>query len=94
MNKEVFDLEPFAFVTVITGLILLLLVMGAPVKPMRFIGGTFIKLIIGAIFLFFLNAFGNSIGIHVPINPATAAVAGFLGIPGVCALAAIQYWIV
>ena len=82
------------FVAVIAGLILLLLIIGAPLKPIRFVGQGIIKLIIGAVFLFFLNILGNQVGIHVPINLVTSAVAGLLGIPGVAALAAIDYWVI
>ena len=87
-------LEPVVFVAVIGGLIVMLLIIGAPLKPVRFIGQGIIKLIIGAAFLFFLNTLGNQAGIHVPINPVTSAVAGLLGIPGVAALAAIGYWVI
>ncbi|RFU71531.1 pro-sigmaK processing inhibitor BofA [Peribacillus saganii] len=87
-------MEPIVIISVIGGLILLLLVAGAPLKPVRLVGQCFIKLIIGAVFLFFLNALGGNIGLHVPINAITAAVAGILGIPGLFALAAIEYWVV
>ncbi|MEJ9233154.1 pro-sigmaK processing inhibitor BofA family protein [Peribacillus butanolivorans] len=87
-------MEPVVFVAVVGGLILMLLIIGAPIKPIRFLGQGVIKIIIGAVFLFFLNALGNQAGIHVPINLATSAVAGLLGIPGVAALAAIGYWII
>ncbi|MFD0051993.1 pro-sigmaK processing inhibitor BofA family protein [Actinomycetes bacterium NPDC127524] len=87
-------MEPIVIVGIIVGLILLLLFAGAPLKPIRFAGQGIIRLIIGAIFLFFLNVLGNRLGIHVPINLATSAVAGLLGIPGVAALAAIDYWVV
>jgi inhibitor of the pro-sigma K processing machinery len=87
-------LDPIVVISILGGLILLLLFIGAPVKPVRFIGQGAIKLIIGALLLFFLNAFGNQIGIHVPINLATSAISGFLGIPGLFALVAIQTWII
>ena len=87
-------MEPVVFVAVIAGLILLLLIIGAPLKPIRLLGQGIIKLIIGAVFLFFLNTLGNQVGIHVPINFVTSAVAGLLGIPGVVALAAIDYWVI
>lgn len=87
-------MEPIVFVAVIGGLILLLLIMGTSLKPIRFLGQGVIKVIIGAVFLFFLNMLGNQVGIHVPINLVTSAVAGLLGIPGVAALAAIGYWVV
>lgn len=86
-------LEPIVVISVLGGLILLLLFSGAPFKPARFIGQAAVKFLIGALFLFFLNTAGNGYGIHVPINVATSAVSGFLGIPGVFALVAIQHWI-
>ena len=79
---------------ILGGLILLLLSIGAPIKPLRFIGTTFAKLLIGALLLFFLNTLGNQFGIHVPINLTTSAVSGFLGIPGIFALVAIEMWII
>ncbi|TYS58900.1 pro-sigmaK processing inhibitor BofA [Sutcliffiella horikoshii] len=87
-------MEPLLVIGVICGLILLVLLVGTPIKPLRFAGQALIKVMIGALFLFFLNAFGNSMGVHVPINPATAAVSGLLGIPGVISLVIIQKYIV
>lgn len=86
-------MEPLLVIGVICGLILLVLLVGTPIKPLRFAGQALIKVMIGALFLFFLNAFGNSMGIHVPINPATAAVSGLLGIPGIVSLVIIQMYI-
>lgn len=86
-------MEPIMIISILGGLIVLLLFSGAPFKPLRFIGQSAVKLLIGALFLFFLNAAGNRFGIHVPINFATSAVSGFLGIPGLAALVAIQTWI-
>ena len=86
-------MEPLIIISILGGLILLLLFIGAPVKPLRFIGQGLVKLFIGALFLFFLNAFGNQFGIHVPINFITSAVSGFLGIPGLFAMVAIQTWV-
>ncbi|MGP7819716.1 pro-sigmaK processing inhibitor BofA family protein [Niallia sp. 01092] len=80
-------------ISIVVGLVVLLLIAGTPFKPLRFIGQGIIKLVIGALFLFFLNAFGNKYGIHIPINFATSTVSGILGIPGVAALVAIQKYI-
>ena len=71
-----------------------LLFFGAPFKPARFLGQAVVKLLIGAFYYFSLNVAGNQFGIHVPINFATSAVSGFLGIPGLVALAAIQKFII
>jgi inhibitor of the pro-sigma K processing machinery len=83
-------LEPIIIISVLGGLILILLFSSAPFKPIRFVGQAVVKLLIGALFLFFLNAAGNRYGIHVPINFGTSAVSGILGIPGLVALVAIQ----
>ena len=74
-------------------LILLLLFTGVSLKPLRYIGNGIIKVLIGALLLFFLNAIGGQFGIHVPINLVTSALSGFLGVPGVVALAAIDVWV-
>jgi inhibitor of the pro-sigma K processing machinery len=87
-------LEPIVIISILGGLILILLFSGAPFKPARFIGQAVVKVLIGALLLFFLNTAGNSFGIHVPIHFATSAVSGFLGIPGLVALAAIQKFII
>ena len=87
-------MEPIIIISILGGLVIILLFTGAPFKPARFIGQAAIKLVIGALFLFFLNAAGNRYGIHVPINFATSAISGFLGIPGLLALAAIQHWVI
>lgn len=71
-----------------------LLLAGAPLKPLRFLGSGAIKVVIGVLFLFFFNVFGASVGIHIPINVFTAFVSGFLGLPGLASLAAIQLFVV
>ncbi|WP_019157248.1 pro-sigmaK processing inhibitor BofA family protein [Robertmurraya massiliosenegalensis] len=86
-------MEPVVVIALIGGLIVLFLLVGTPLKPIRFVGQGIVKLLIGALLLFFLNVLGNQFGIHIPINLATSAVSGFLGIPGLCALVAIDTWI-
>ncbi|HLR52907.1 MAG TPA: pro-sigmaK processing inhibitor BofA family protein [Candidatus Avamphibacillus sp.] len=81
-------------ISVMVGLIILLLFVGAPVKPMRFIANSTVKLGIGVLFLFFLNVFGGAIGLHVPINLFTVFVSGFLGLFGVASLASIHLFII
>src|SRR5699024_11166079 len=74
-------------------LIIILLIVGAPVKPMRFIAESSVKLAIGVLCLFFLNIFGGAIGLHIPINVFTVVISGFLGLFGVASLAAIHLFI-
>ncbi|MEH7125577.1 pro-sigmaK processing inhibitor BofA family protein [Bacillus sp. JJ1532] len=87
-------MEPVIVISILGVCILLLLIMGTPLKPVKMVGQGIIKILIGALFLFFLNTFGNQFGIHVPINLITASVSGFLGIPGLFSLVAIQTWII
>ncbi|WP_249872238.1 pro-sigmaK processing inhibitor BofA family protein [Oceanobacillus saliphilus] len=81
-------------ITIMIALIMILLFVGAPVKPMKFIGQTTVKLGIGVLFLFFFNVFGGVIGLHIPINLFTTVVSGFLGLFGVASLAAIHLFII
>ncbi|WP_407272228.1 pro-sigmaK processing inhibitor BofA family protein [Radiobacillus sp. PE A8.2] len=74
-------------------LIAILLIVGAPLKPMRFVAQSGVKLVIGVLFLFFFNVFGASLGLHLPINIFTAVITGFLGIPGLASLAAMHIFI-
>lgn len=76
------------------GLIIILLFIGAPIRPMRLITSSFVKIGIGVLFLFFFNVFGATIGLHIPINLFTVAISGFLGIFGVSSLAAIQIFLI
>lgn len=87
-------LKPEWVIGIVGGVIVLLLIFGAPFKLFRLVGQGVIKILIGALLLFFLNAFGSNFGIHVPINLMTAVISGFLGIPGICALTVIQMWII
>jgi inhibitor of the pro-sigma K processing machinery len=86
-------LNPVIVISVIVVLILSLLAAGKLGKPFRWVGQLFIKFIIGAVFLFFLNSVGSHYGIHVPINLITTAISGLLGIPGVIGLTIIQTWV-
>lgn len=71
-------------------LIVIILIIGAPVKTLRFMGNFGVKLIIGVLFLFFLNVFGGMIGLHIPINIFTVLVSSVLGLFGISSLVAIQ----
>lgn len=45
----------------------------------------------GFVCLWLLNWISGFTGIYFPINPVTAVIAGFLGLPGIVLLAAAQY---
>ena len=67
---------------------LLLRIIAMPVKLT-------IKLLLnsacGFICLWLLNWISGFTGIFFPINPVTAVIAGFLGLPGIVVLAAAQF---
>ena len=86
-------MEPVLVISILGGLILLTLLVGTPIKAVKFVGQGCIKLLVGALLLFFLNTVGAQFDIHLPINLATSSVSGFLGIPGIAALVVIDLWV-
>ncbi|WP_046176594.1 pro-sigmaK processing inhibitor BofA family protein [Domibacillus indicus] len=53
----------------------------------------FKKMIAGAFFLYIANIVIQQTGVHITMNPITAFLAGFLGLPGVVCLAAAHFFI-
>ncbi|MBA2876922.1 pro-sigmaK processing inhibitor BofA family protein [Thermaerobacillus caldiproteolyticus] len=86
-------MEPKIVIICLLAFIIILLFVGAPLKPLQFIGYGAVKLVIGALLLFVFNAIGSSFSLHIPINLSTSLVSGFLGIPGVAALAVIEKYV-
>lgn len=79
-------------VAYIFGLVLIYLIARVLVLPVRILLRLLYNALVGALLLAFVNFVGSYvIGIYLPINPVTALVAGFLGIPGVVLLVALQY---
>ncbi|MED1742291.1 pro-sigmaK processing inhibitor BofA family protein [Bacillus swezeyi] len=78
----------------IVALVALLFFSKASFKPLKWMGTIAVRFIVGALFLFCVNLFGESMGIHVPINLVTTGVSGILGVPGVAALIVIKQFIV
>lgn len=85
--------ETVVIVSIIS-LIVIILLIGIPIRFTRWIGEGIVRLVIGALFIFLINVVGNVSGIHLPINLFTVMVTGFLGIPGVVALIFIQQYII
>lgn len=88
------DLDSIILISILAGLIIVLLVVGAPIKPVRFIGNLAVKFIIGALMLFFVNAIGTFFNFHIPINGITATISGVLGVPGVVLLIMIKQFVI
>lgn len=56
------------------------------VLPIKLIVKLIVNGVLGAVALFLLNIVGSYFGLTIGINPITALIAGFLGIPGVILL--------
>lgn len=69
----------------ITGYLLLL--------PFRAVLKLLGNALLGATVLALLNVFGAAIDLYIPLNPITALVAGYLGMPGVLLLVGVSYLI-
>lgn len=61
------------------------------VLPIKIVMRLIVNGIIGAIVLFLLNVFGSFFNIGIAINPVTALIAGFLGVPGIILLYILRY---
>lgn len=73
------------------GLILLYFIGWILIIPIKYLVKLIINGVIGGILLLLVNLLGGFIGIHIAINPITAIIAGFLGVPGVILLIVMQY---
>lgn len=74
--------------------LLLLYVLGRILFiPLRLVIRLLFNAAVGGLLLWIANLLGRYIGVSVPINPITALLAGFLGVPGVVLVVAIQYFI-
>ncbi len=78
---------------VVVGLLLLVSASKSVARPIRWVGVAALQVVIGAVLLFFANLVGDMAGFHVPINPITALLAGFLRLPGLIALVVIKLYI-
>lgn len=76
------------------GLVLLYIIGRILFVPVKFVLRLLYNGVIGGVMLWLLNVVGAYVGLHVNINPITALVAGFLGIPGVVLLVALKYILV
>lgn len=74
----------------IFGLFLLYLVGMLLVIPIRIIIKLIVNGVIGGLLLLLFNFIGGFIGLSLVINPITAVIVGFLGIPGVILLLILQ----
>ncbi|AOR24779.1 pro-sigmaK processing inhibitor BofA family protein [Clostridium taeniosporum] len=71
------------------GLVLLFFIIKLLKWPLKIL----INGILGVVILYAVNFVGVNFNFQLPINPITALIAGFLGIPGVILLAIVQIFL-
>jgi inhibitor of the pro-sigma K processing machinery len=82
------------WLVVALGVVLLVVLLGQSVlKPIKWVGFGLFKVALGGILLFIFNSFGGYYDFAIPINPITAGLSGFLGIPGLVTLVIIKAYI-
>lgn len=86
-------MDPILVILLLGLAIPLLLIVGLPSTPIKWVGHFFTRLIVAVLLLFFVNLFGAQFGLHIPINGFTAVVSILLGVPGVLSLTAIHVWL-
>lgn len=67
----------------IGGLVLLFLIVKLLAWPLKILLKLLINGVLGAVLLIVVNFIGGYFGLSIGINPWTAIIAGFFGIPGV-----------
>lgn len=73
------------------GLILLYIIGYLLLVPIKWIVKLVYNGIVGGVMLLILNFVGGFFDYRIAINPITALVAGFLGIPGVIVMMILRY---
>lgn len=85
MSTELNVILAYAF-----GLILLYIVGYVLLIPIKWVLKLIYNGIIGGVVLIVINLLGSFWGIGIAINPVTALIVGFLGIPGVVLMFVLQ----
>lgn len=81
------------FATLVIPVLLLLVVLRIIALPIRWFWKLSINSACGFLCLWLLNSLAGFTGLYFPINAVTVVVAGFLGLPGIGALALVQYFL-
>ena len=81
------------FVTLLIPLILLGVLIRVMLLPIRLLWKLLINSACGFLCLWLLNWISGFTGVLFPINAVTAAIAGFLGLPGILLLALVQVFL-
>ena len=75
------------------GILLIYLVGRMLLMPLKLVFRLIYNGVVGGVMLWILNFVGSYIGFGIAINPVSALIAGFLGIPGVILLILFKLFI-
>lgn len=78
----------------VIGLLLFILINRSVKKPFKWIGMGFLYSAVGAVILLVINWAGQWISFQLPINPITAFITGFLGLPGILYLVLVKIFFI
>ena len=81
------------FVSILIPLLLLMLLLKLLVLPIRWFWKLSLNSACGFLCLWLLNSAATFTGIYFPVNAVTVVIAGFLGLPGIGALALVQLFL-
>ena len=75
------------------GILLILFIGKIFLMPLKLVFKLLYNGVIGGIMLYVINFVGSHFGFTIALNPVTALVAGFLGIPGIVLLILVKLFI-
>ncbi len=75
------------------GIVLILVIGKIFLMPLKLVFKLIYNGVIGGIMLYVINFIGSHFGFTIALNPVTALVAGFLGIPGIVLLILVKLFI-
>ena len=81
------------FLSLVIPLLLFTLLLRFLILPIHWGWKIFLNSACGFLCLWLLNSVSSFTGLRFPVNYVTAAVAGFLGLPGIAVLALIQLFL-
>ena len=78
----------------LVGMVLLYVLGWLPLAPLKIVLKLVVNGLIGGALLLLINFLGGAIHLQIPLNIINALVAGFLGIPGVVLIVALNWLLV
>lgn len=78
-------------IAILAGVVFLVAALRVFLAPIRLLLRLVVNSALGLVLLWLINMAGNSINLHIGLNPITAVVVGLLGIPGVLLLLAVRF---